>query len=118
MKEENNLHIQALGEGQIKYKEQWYTESFILFNEEIITPWSHPEVKNLKINDFKFALDSECELILLGTGLNQVFPDRYLLTEILKTGKGIEVMDTMSACRTYNVISSEYRSVVAMLMIG
>ena len=118
MKEVNNSHIQALGEGQIKYKGQWYRESFILFNEEIITSWSHPEVKNLKIDDFKFALDSECELIVLGTGLNQVFPDRYLLTEILKRGKGIEVMDTKSACRTYNVISSEYRSVVAMLMIG
>ncbi len=118
MKEENNSHIQALGEGQIKYKGHWYTESFILFNEEIITSWSHPEVKDLKIDDFKFALDSECELILLGTGLNQVFPDRYLLTEILKAGKGIEVMNTMSACRSYNVISSEYRSVVAMLMIN
>jgi len=116
MKEENNPHIQALDEGKIKYKGHWYTESFILFNEEIITSWSHPEVKDLKIDDFKFALESECELILLGTGLNQVFPDRYLLTEILKEGKGIEVMDTMSACRTYNVISSEYRSVVAMLM--
>ena len=46
MKEENNSHIQALGEGQIKYKGHWYTESFILFNEEIITSWSHPEVKD------------------------------------------------------------------------
>jgi uncharacterized protein len=55
MKEENNSHIQALGEGQIKYKGHWYTESFILFNEEIITSWPHPEVKDLKIDDFKFA---------------------------------------------------------------
>ena len=117
MKKENKLDIEELGQGKIKFKGQWYNESLILFNEEILTPWLHPHVEKLQIEDFKFALDTECELILLGTGLNQVFPNRYLTTEIYKQGKGIEVMDTVSACRTYNVIKSEYRSVIAMLMM-
>jgi uncharacterized protein len=36
----------------------------------------------------------------------------------LSAGIGIEVMDTGAACRTFNVLVSELRRAVALLMVG
>ena len=59
----------------------------------------------------------EPEVVLLGTGARQTFPDRELMLGLLQAGIGLEIMDTASACRTYNVLMSEGRRVVAALII-
>ena len=33
-------------------------------------------------------------------------------------GAGVEVMDSRAACRTYNIVASEGRNVVAAILIG
>jgi uncharacterized protein len=40
-----------------------------------------------------------------------------LVTAVLRTGVGLEIMNTAAACRTYNVLVSEYRRVAAALFI-
>ena len=59
----------------------------------------------------------EPELVLLGTGPRQVFPDAAFGARFLQAGIGFEVMDTGAACRTFNVLVSEQRRVVALLLI-
>jgi len=36
---------------------------------------------------------------------------------LIERGIGVETMDTVAACRTYNVLASEGRSVVAALLL-
>ena len=55
--------------------------------------------------------------MLLGSGASQCFPEPALLAPLLERGIGIEVMDTGAACRTYNVLVSEDRRVVAALFV-
>jgi uncharacterized protein len=55
--------------------------------------------------------------VVLGTGTRQRFPDTKLLGAVLARGIGCEVMDTGAACRTYNVLVSEDRPVVAALLL-
>ena len=65
--------------------------------------------------DAVFALQPE--IVVLGSGARQRFPDTRLLAVILARGIGCEVMDTGAACRTYNVLVSESRRAVAALFL-
>ena len=116
MKETNNSLIESVGNGKIQYQGKWYEKSLIIGIDKIIYPWKHPDVADLDISDFEPVFDGNTEVILLGTGAKQVFPDGYLLNKILTKGVGIEVMDSISACRTFNLLVSEYRRPLAMLM--
>jgi len=59
----------------------------------------------------------EPELVLVGTGHRQEFPAAAFGAHFLKSGIGFEVMDTGAACRTFNVLVSEQRHVVALLLL-
>ena len=117
MKETNNSLIESVGNGKIQYQGKWYEKSLIIGIDRIIYPWKHPDVVDLDMSDFEPVFDGNTEVILLGTGAQQVFPDRHLLTKILIRGVGIEVMDSKSACRTFNLLVSEYRRPLAMLIL-
>ncbi|MCK5904811.1 MAG: hypothetical protein KAG86_05965 [Gammaproteobacteria bacterium] len=117
MKETYNSLIESVGSGKIQYQGKWYEESLIIGIDKIIYPWKHPSVADLEVSDFESAFEGNTEVILLGTGRKQVFPDTHLVTKILKRGVGIEVMDSKSACRTFNLLVSEYRRPLAMLML-
>ena len=56
-------------------------------------------------------------VVLLGTGAEQHFPPSSLLAPLLGQGIGIEVMTTAAACRTFNILVAEGRSVAAGLFI-
>ena len=51
--------------------------------------------------------------VLLGTGERQVFPPAAAMAAGLRRGVGIEVMTNAAAARTFNVLASEGRKVVA-----
>ncbi len=53
----------------------------------------------------------------MGTGPQHRFPDVRVSTAIMQRGVGFEVMATEAACRTYNVLASESRHVVAALFV-
>src|SRR5277367_5942979 len=57
------------------------------------------------------------ELVLIGTGVRQVFPAAEFGAQFLRAGIGFEVMDTGAACRTFNVLVTEQRRVVALLLV-
>ena len=117
MKETNNSIVESVGSGKIKYQGKWYTKSLIIGIDKIVYPWKHPDVSDLDMIDFEPFFDGNIEVILLGTGTKQVFPDSRLLTKILKRGFGIEVMDSKSACRTFILLVSDYRRPLAMLIL-
>jgi uncharacterized protein len=62
------------------------------------------------------VLALEPELVLLGTGPRQQFPEASFGARFLRANVGFEVMDTGAACRTFNVLVAEQRRVVAVLM--
>lgn len=56
------------------------------------------------------------EVVLLGTGPRQQFPRPEILRGLARAGIGVEVMDTLAAARTYNILMAEGRHVVAVLL--
>jgi len=113
-----NNHIRACEPGAIHLHDQIVNTNVIISANEIIADWRPPPIAQLSINDFEQALALNPEVILFGTGMRQTFPDIALLTDIMRAGVAIEVMDTVAACRTFNVLIGEHRAAVAALLVN
>ena len=57
------------------------------------------------------------ELVLFGSGTRLRFPPPAFLRSLMALRIGIETMDTLAACRTYNILAGEGRHVLAALLI-
>ena len=58
------------------------------------------------------------ELVIFGSGARLRFVQPALLRALMAARIGIETMDTPAACRTYNVLVSEGRRVLAALVVA
>ena len=56
------------------------------------------------------------EVILLGTGARLQFPPPSCSRPLLQAGIGLETMDSVAACRTYNILMAEGRQVLLALV--
>ncbi len=54
---------------------------------------------------------------LLGTGARLRFPPVALQRIVLQARTGLETMDAMAACRTYNILAAEGRKVAAAIVL-
>ena len=94
-----------------------FKESFILSPMEFISDWQPQDLSSLNVEHFAGLYEMKPEVIILGTGAKQVFPDREILKYLVKNRIGYEIMDTQAACRTFNIIMAEGRNVVAGMFI-
>jgi uncharacterized protein len=95
------------------------------FDHSVIVPWvgavqrwDVAAADALRPVDFEAVAALAPEVVIFGSGLRLRFPPAALLRPLFERGIGVETMDTAAACRTYNVIVSERRSVVAALLVG
>jgi uncharacterized protein len=109
--------IRGYASGELRVNENTYRGALILSATTLI---ELPNVQNLE--DLLKAtvaqiLQLEPELVLLGTGVRQIFPPPAFGAQFTRTGIGFEVMDTSAGCRTFNVLVGEQRRVVAILLL-
>ena len=102
---------------QININGKNYDHSLIVSNQAIIENWSINDITELNKERLQMLLQSQPEVIIIGTGKQLVFPQPQLYASLIGQGIGIEFMDTGAACRTYNVLVSEDRKVAAGLII-
>lgn len=81
-----------------------------------VAPWTASRVEELTEADFSALLSLQPELVIYGSGNRLVFPPPSKLRTLIEARIGLETMDTAAACRTYNVLASEGRHVVAALL--
>jgi uncharacterized protein len=87
--------------------------SFIISPRTLIENWPVTDVTALAPGDLQSLLELEPELILLGGGAAQAFPPPATMAACLSRGIGLETMINAAAARTFNVLASEGRRVVA-----
>lgn len=90
--------------------------SFAIAPDRLIEDWPATDVSTLTPDQLRPLLDLEPEVLLLGTGPRQVFPPAAVMATGMSRGIGIEVMTNAAAARTFNVLASEGRRVVAGLV--
>ena len=80
------------------------------------TAWHAGSFDTLDEAAFAHLAGRGCEILILGTGMKQRFPHPKLLKSLMAARIGLEVMDLGSACRTYNILVAEHRTVAAALL--
>lgn len=109
--------IRAYGPGRVVVNRRELTGSLILTPDTIVTDWPPRRFEELSARHFEQVAELGCDIVLFGSGGRQRFPDTALLAALLERGTGVEVMDTAAACRTYNILAAEGRSVAAALLM-
>jgi uncharacterized protein len=93
-----------------------YENSVIVMPERIETDWQNGGFDALDEASFERLAGLGCEILILGTGMKQRFPHPKLMKFLIQARIGLEVMDLGSACRTYNILVAEHRTVAAALL--
>ena len=105
------------GAGYVEVNRTRYSASLVVAADRVVTDWPLANVNEIGADHFAAILDLKPEILLLGTGATFVFPEPARLAPLRNARIGVEVMDTMAACRTYNILLGEGRNVVAALIV-
>jgi len=101
-----------------RVNDQVLTRSFILSPDRLLEQWAVAGNAPLAPEALAPLLALDPELVVLGTGEHQVFPPAATMAACLTRGIGIEVMTNAAAARTFNVLASEGRRVVAGFILS
>ena len=94
-----------------------HESSLIVTPEQVVKGWASAGFDGLSEADFAQILTLSPALVIIGTGARQRFPRPALLRPLIDARIGYEIMDTGSACRTYNILAAEGRAVAAALLL-
>ncbi|TVQ93750.1 MAG: hypothetical protein EA400_01925 [Chromatiaceae bacterium] len=113
--------IEAYESDRVQIGGRQYTRGVLVGCELLLADWGPSDPTALTAEHLAPLLElvpaQAPQVVLLGTGNRQHFPDPAIYGALLDRGIGVEVMDTGAACRTYNIIAGEGRRVVAALLI-
>ena len=82
-----------------------------------VLPWHCASFDALTPGHFERLAALGPDLVIFGSGERLRFAAPALLRALIERRIGVETMDTAAACRTYNVLVGERRSVVAALLL-
>ena len=80
--------------------------------------WLCERFEDLTAQHFDQLASLGPELVIFGSGKVLRFAAPGLMRNLMARRIGIETMDTLAACRTYNILAGEGRHVIAALLIG
>ena len=110
--------VTGLGPGWVRIGATDYRENLVLTPATIVTGWAPAGFDGLAEADFEQLLAYKPEVVLFGAGATIRFPHPRLTRALTDARIGLEVMDTPAACRTFNILAAEGRSVVAALLMA
>lgn len=107
--------IQRVDEDGFVINETKYRASVLLTETSLSNDVLPPTFAEFDVSLCDHLASFEDAIVIVGTGPRLVFPAHSVLRHIKKLGQQFEFMDIRAACRTYNVLTSEGRRVVAAL---
>ncbi|PUE35689.1 Mth938-like domain-containing protein [Limnohabitans sp. Jir72] len=111
--------INAYGPDWVEVNGLKHTQSVVVSSLEGLPSWTWQanNFGQLTVESFEALAQDGIELVILGCGKRLQFPAASLMAPLISKGIGLESMDTSAACRTYNILASEGRRVLAALLI-
>ncbi|MES2512160.1 MAG: Mth938-like domain-containing protein [Pseudomonadota bacterium] len=79
--------------------------------------WKCARFEDLTEAHFALLAETQPELVIFGSGTRLRFPPPAYMKVLMQKRIGLETMDTLAACRTYNILAGEGRQVIAALLI-
>ena len=109
--------IRSYADNKIEVNNESYSHSLIISNTKLITDWDVKHINDMTHSHWQALIERKPEVILLGTGAKLVFPHPSTYAPAIEQGIGVEFMDSGAACRTYNILLSEDRFVIAGIIL-
>lgn len=109
--------ITGYGIGYIEVNSHAYQHALIIQPEGEIITWQADELADLTAENLGALCTSKPELIIIGTGKKQQFLKPEIIRPLIQAKIGFEMMDSQAACRTYNILMSEGRNVLAAILL-
>ena len=114
----NNVLVPPNGMERLVLLEEHLAESFVISPQHLVRNWPPQRFEELNEEHLHLIATLDPEVVLLGTGAKLRFPNHSWLRAFYQHGIGVEVMDNSAACRTYNILMTEGRNVVAGFITG
>lgn len=114
---EGLLVVRAVRPGAIAVGAQELTRSFLLAPDALQADWGPESVEQIDAGAIEAILALQPAVVLLGTGVRQRLPQPALMGAFLTRGVGLETMDNAAAARTFNLLATEGRRVVAGFLL-
>jgi uncharacterized protein len=112
------LPIDAFGDGGFRIAGDRH-EGHVLILGVQVSEWSvGADAKALGVADLGRVLKGADapDMLVLGTGKRLAHPPAAVRQAFREAGVGLEVLDTATACRTYNLLAGEGRRIRAALI--
>lgn len=109
--------IRGYGPGHFTIGEREWREP-VLVTPGATSSWDVTRMEELTAANVAATREgpTPAEILVLGCGARAMFLPPALRAELKAAGLSVEVLDTGSACRTYNVLLAEGRRVAAALI--
>jgi uncharacterized protein len=109
--------ISGYGPGWVGVDGEKITRSVIITSGGARLDWAVDRFEDLGADHFAQLALVEAEVVIFGSGSRIRFPDAAWLRPLIARRIGVETMDTAAACRTYNILAQEGRSVAVALLL-
>lgn len=110
-------YFTGYGDDYVSVNGERYTHHLLLAPGRAVARWEIAGFESLAASDFEALIGLDAEIVIFGSGRRLRFPHPRLTRALAAAGIGLEVMDTAAACRTYNILLSEGRKVVAAVLL-
>jgi len=109
--------ISGYGPGWVGVDGEKITRSVIISSSGKRVDWPLERFDQLRAEHFEQLALVEAEVVIFGSGSRIRFPEPAWLGPLMARRIGVETMDTAAACRTYNILAQEGRSVAVALLL-
>jgi len=109
--------IRSYSDNNVEINNKVYQQSLIISNTKLVTDWGVNHIEHMTHEHWRTLIEPGPEVILIGTGKSLIFPPPSSYSPAIEQGIGVEFMDSGAACRTYNILLSEDRFVVAGIIL-
>lgn len=113
----NGYTLTGYGKGYLAVNGTRYEHPLVVTPDAPPLPWPVVAISSLSAEAAGLLLAESPEIVIIGTGQSQIFPDPARLRPLIDAKIGLEIMNTPAACRTYNVLAGEGRRVLAAMFL-
>ena len=113
----SRYRLTAYSRDSVTVNETVYRENLVLSGSDLHSPWEVEGLEQIDAACLQTIFDLAPEVVLLGTGVRQRFPESRIYALFGERGISLEVMDNGALCRTFNILVAEDRAVVAAILI-
>lgn len=113
----SSFAITAYEPGEVCINKTPYSHSLLIHPTQPHTAWRPQNLSELEAVDIIQCLDYQPDLILIGTGAQHHHLPPALLAPLYEKKIGVEVMHSSAACKTFALLSSDQRNVLAAVLI-